>query len=302
MSVRAIDLFAGAGGTSTGAALAGLDVVAALNHWPVAVETHALNHPRVHHVCQDIATVDPTAMPAHDVMLASPSCVGHTRARGKEQLHHDACRATADDVLRFAEANAPRLVIVENVPEMTQWARYRSWRMGWSDLGYRVSENILDAADCGVPQNRRRLFIVASRTRKPVVVPQPSERHVAAREVLDLDAGPWTDTAKWCAKTQGRLVNARAEHGADFLLPYYGSETGGRSLSRPIGTLTTVDRYALVRGDRGRMLTVAEALRLSSFPAGYVLAGNRRDGMKQTGNCVPPLLAAHVIRSVCAAL
>ena len=118
--------------------------------------------------------------------------------------------------------------------------------------------------------------------------------------MLDLDAGPWADTAGWCAKTQARLVNARAEHGADFLLPYYGSEKGGRSLDRPVGTLTTVDRYALVRGDRGRMLTVAEALRLSSFPDGYRLAGNRRDGMKLTGNCVPPLLAAHVIRSVVA--
>lgn len=300
--LRAIDLFAGCGGTSTGAALAGVDVVAACNHWAVAVETHALNHPRTQHVCQDIATVDPSSMPAHDIMLASPSCVGHTRARGKEQSHHDAARATADDVLRFAEANMPRAVIVENVPEMMQWKRYRSWRMAWSDLGYRVSEQVIDAADAGVPQNRRRLFVVASRTRRPIAIPQPSERHVAAREVLNLDAGPWADTAGWCAKTRARLVNARAEYGAEFLLPYYGSETGGRSLGRPIGTLTTVDRYALVRGDRGRMLTVAEALRLSSFPDGYRLAGTRRDGMKQTGNCVPPLLAAHVIRSVCAAL
>jgi DNA (cytosine-5)-methyltransferase 1 len=294
--VKAIDLFSGAGGTSTGATLAGLDVVAALNHWPVAVESHALNHPRVHHVCQDIAAVDPSSMPAHDVMLASPSCVGHTRARGKEQSHHDACRATADDVLRFAEANTPRLVIVENVPEMMQWTRYRSWRMGWSDLGYRVSEQVIDAAVAGVPQNRRRLFVVASRTRRPIAIPQPSEPHVAARAVLDLDAGPWADTAGWCAATQGRLVNARAQHGAEFLVPYYGSETGGRSLDRPIGTLTTVDRYALVRGDRGRMLTVAEALRLSSFPDGYALAGNRRDGMKMVGNSVPPRLAGYVIR------
>ena len=300
MTLRCIDLFAGCGGTSTGATLAGLEVVAALDHWPVAVETHSLNHPRVHHVCQDIATVDPSSMPAHDVMLASPSCVGHTKARGREQSHHDACRATADDVLRFAEANSPRLVVVENVPEMVEWKRYGSWRMGWSDLGYRVSENILDAADCGVPQHRRRLFVVASRTRRPIVIPQPTERHVAAREVLDLDAGPWADVATWCERTQARLRNARAEHGEDFLVPYYGSETGGRSLDRPIGTLTTVDRYALVRGDRGRMLTVAEALRLSSFPAGYRLAGNRRDGMKQIGNCVPPWLARHVIRSAVA--
>ncbi len=300
--LRAIDLFAGCGGTSTGAALAGVEVVACLDHWPVAVETHALNHPRTRHVCQDIATVDPSSMPAHDLMLASPSCVGHTRARGKEQSHHDAARATADDVLRFAEANTPRVVIVENVPEMMQWKRYRSWRMAWSDLGYRVSEQVIDAADAGVPQNRRRLFVVASKTRRPIAVPQPSERHVTARDVLDIDAGPWTDAAKLCEKTRGRIANGRVDHGEDFLVAYYGSVTGGRSLNRPIGTITTVDRYALVRGDRMRMLTPDEYLRLSSFPAGYVLAGKRADRVKQVGNCVPPLLAAHVIRSVCAAL
>lgn len=298
MDVTAVDLFAGAGGTSTGATMAGVRVLAAVNHWPRAVETHALNHPATAHHCEDAAILDPTTLPAHDLLLASPSCTGHTRARGKDQPHHDAARATAWCVIRVAEAQMPRAIIVENVPEMLAWRLYPAWRTALSCLGYRVSEQVIDAADCGVPQHRRRLFVVATRTRRPVTIPQPTERHVPARDVLDLDAGPWTDTATWCARTQARLVNARAELGADFLVPYYGSETGGRSLDRPIGTLTTVDRYALVRGDRGRMLSVAEALRLSSFSEGYRLAGNRRDGIKLVGNCVPPLLARHVVRSV----
>lgn len=296
--MRAIDLFAGAGGTSTGAASVGVSVVASVNHWPVAVATHTLNHPTTHHVCQDIASVDPTTMPAHDIMLASPSCVGHTRARGREQAHHDAARATADDVLRFAEANLPRLVVVENVPEMmTKWVRYRSWRMGWSDLGYRVSEQVIDAADAGVPQNRKRLFVVASRTRRPIAIPQPTHTHISARSCLDLDAGPWSSWREWCDNTRARIAKGQIDHGSDFLVPYYGAAEGGRSLDRPIGTLTTVDRYALVRGDRARMLTVAEMLRLSSFPAGYQLAGTKRDAVKLVGNAVPPRLAAHVIRA-----
>ena len=300
--MRAIDLFAGAGGTSTGAVSVGVEVVASVNHWPVAVATHTLNHPGAMHVCQDIATVDPTTMPAHDLMLASPSCVGHTRARGREASHHDACRATADDVLRFAEANRPRAVVVENVPEMMQWARYRSWRMGWSDLGYRVSEQVIDAADAGVPQHRRRLFVVASRTRRPIAVPQPAHAHVAARACLDLDAGAWSPWREWCENTRRRVIRGQVDYGADCLVPYYGAAEGGRSLDRPIGTLTTVDRYALVRGDLARMLTVPEMLRLSSFPAGYQLAGTKRDGVKLIGNCVPPMLAAWVIRHVVEAL
>ena len=296
--MRAVDLFAGAGGTSTGAASVGVEVVAACNHWLTAVETHAANHPGALHLCEDAAVLDPTTLPAHDLLLASPSCTGHTRARGTDKPHHDAARATAWCVVRVLEAQRPRLVIVENVPEMLSWVLYRAWRMALSDLGYRVSEQVLDAADAGVPQHRKRLFVVGTLGRRPIAVPQPTEAHVPARSCLDLDAGPWSLTSTWCERSRARIARGQQDHGADVLVPFYGAAEGGRSLDRPIGTLTTVDRYALVRGDRGRMLTLAEMLRLSSFPAGYVLKGTKRDGTKLVGNAVPPRLAAHVIRSV----
>lgn len=98
--MRAVDLFAGAGGTTTGATWAGARVLCAVNHWPTAVETHAAAHPSTEHRCEDAAILDPTTLPAHDLLLASPSCTGHTRARGKDQPHHDAARATAWCVIR----------------------------------------------------------------------------------------------------------------------------------------------------------------------------------------------------------
>ena len=300
--MRVVDLFAGAGGTSTGAVMAGARIVAALNHWPVAVETHRQNHPTAQHYCEDAAVVDPTKLPAHDILCASPSCTGHTRARGKEQPHHDAARATAWCVIRVAEAQRPRAIVVENVPEMLSWVLYRAWRLALTDLGYRVSEQVIDAADAGVPQHRKRLFVVASRGRRPIAIPQPSSPHVTARACLNMDGGTWSRWSGWCERSRARIVEGQREHGADFLVPYYGSETGGRSLDRPIGTLTTVDRYALVRGDVGRMLTVSELLRLQSFPAGYALAGTRRDAVKQVGNSVAPLAAKYVVGAVMEAL
>ncbi len=300
--MRAVDLFAGAGGTSTGATWAGARVLAAVNHWPIAVETHRAAHPEAAHHCEDAAILDPTTLPAHDLLLASPSCTGHSRARGKEQPHHDAARATAWCVIRVAEAQSPRAIVVENVPELLRWRLYRAWRMALTDLGYRISEQVLDAADAGVPQHRRRLFVVATRTRRPIAVPQPAEAHVPARECIDLDAGPWTPVASWCERTRARIAAGQREHGDDVLIPYYGSERGGRSLDRPIGTLTTVDRYALVRGDVGRMLTVREMLRLSSFHSDYPLRGTRREQTAQVGNAVPPKLARHVVGAVMEAL
>ena len=297
-SVNAIDLFCGAGGTSTGAVLAGAKILAAVNHWPRAVATHQANHPATLHLCEDAAIVDPTTLPAHDLLLASPSCTGHTRARGTDRPHHDAARATAWCVIRVAEAQRPRVIAVENVPEMLRWTLYRAWRMALTDLGYRVSEQVLDAADCGTPQERQRLIIVASRTRRPIFVAPGQEPRIAARSCLDLDGGSWTQTAQWCERSRARIARAQEQHGSDVLVPYYGSSTGGRSLDRPIGTLTTVDRYALVRGDRGRMLSVDEMRRLSGFPDGYVLTGTKREQTAQLGNAVPPPLARHVVRSI----
>jgi DNA (cytosine-5)-methyltransferase 1 len=86
-----------------------------------------------------------------------------------------------------------------------------------------------------------------------------------------------------------------------FVAPYYGSGSGeiARSLDRPIGTITTLDRWLVVDGDRGRVLTVPEVIDFMSFPRGYYLAGTRRDKIMQLGNAVPPLMAAEVIRQVC---
>jgi DNA (cytosine-5)-methyltransferase 1 len=93
--MRVIDLFAGAGGFSTCAGMAGAQVVWAANHWRAAVVIHKHNHPDAIHVCQDLHQADWSQVPEHDVMLASHSCQGHSRARGKDRPHHDAARSTA---------------------------------------------------------------------------------------------------------------------------------------------------------------------------------------------------------------
>lgn len=298
-----VDLFGGAGGSSTGAVSIGCALAAAVNHWPVAVASHALNHPRTKHYCEDAAVLDPTTLPAHDVLIASPSCTGHTRARGTEQPHHDAARATAWCVVRVLEAQRPRLVVIENVSEMRAWVLYPAWRAALEALGYALSESVINAADCGVAQDRKRLFVVGVRGRRsrraiaPRITPTA---HRPARECIDLSAGRWRPWREYTAKSVERIEAAIRRQGSECLVPYYGSPSShaGRSLDRPIGTLTTCDRYVVVRGELARALTVEEQLALSGFPAGYQLTGSRRDRVKQIGNAVPPPLAAAVLRSV----
>jgi len=135
--MRVADLFAGAGGFSQGAALAGADVVFAANHWRLAVDLHSKHHPETDHACQDLRQFDFSTMPDIDLLLASPACQGHSNAgrgaRGKWGLdyrHHDPTRSTALAVIDALEAKRPQWVIVENVLQFRDWELYEWWRQG----------------------------------------------------------------------------------------------------------------------------------------------------------------------------
>jgi DNA (cytosine-5)-methyltransferase 1 len=296
--MRAIDLFAGAGGFTTGAEMAGVNVVWAANHWPEAVQVHAANHPGAEHACQDLHQTDWRTVPAHDLLMASPACQGHSRARGKEKPHHDALRSTAWAVVSAAEFHKPAFVLVENVPEFAKWALYPAWCSAMVALGYALSPMILDAADHGVPQHRRRLFIVGTRTDHPIELRMPEREHVGASNIIDFNAGRWSQIGKAgrSPRTMGRVAAGRQVFGSRFLTAYYGNEYGGRSLSRPLGTLTTKDRYAVIDGDRMRMLTVDENRKAMGFPADYKLPASHADAIKMLGNAVVPIVARDVIQ------
>lgn len=301
--MQAIDLFAGAGGFSTGARDAGLDIVWAANHWRAAVDCHAANHPATEHACQDLHQADWSRIPAHDVLCASPSCQGHSPARGRDRAHHDAARSTAWAVVSCAEHHRPAIILVENVPEFRDWALYPAWTLAMQALGYALAPYIVDAADHGVPQHRQRLFIAATRSRAPIRLALPTRRHVPASRIIDFSAGSWSpiDRPGRSPRTLARIENGRAQHGRRFVMPYYGSGSGltGRSLARPLGTVTTRDRWAVVDGDRMRMMSVPEYRAAMGFPADYVLPQKPRSlAINLLGNAVCPPVAKDLLAAL----
>lgn len=300
--MRTVDLFAGAGGFSTGAVMAGANVVWAANHWPVAVQWHAANHPDTEHACQDLQQADFRLAPSHDLLLASPACQGHSRARGAEKPHHDALRSTAWAVVSCAEVHRPAVAIVENVPEFAQWALYPAWCAAMAALGYALQPMVLDAANHGLPQHRRRLFIVATRSKHPIDLVLPSRPHVAVNDCIDWNAGSWSPINKpgRSIKTLDRVANGRAAFGDRFVMPYYGSGSGttGRSIHRPLGTLTTKARWALVDGDRMRMLRAVEGKLIQGLPDSYLLPDNEPTAWTLIGNGVCPQVAADLITAI----
>lgn len=300
--MQAIDLFAGAGGFTQGAHMAGVEVRWAANHWPAAVACHAVNHPETVHACQDVQQTDWRTVPAHDVLLASPACQGHSRARGAEKPHHDALRSTAWAVVSCAEYHREDVLIVENVPDFQKWELFPVWADALRRLGYSLAPMLLDAADFGVPQNRLRLFIIATRSARPIRLRLDKRPHRPISDVIDWQGGGWSAVERVGRRprTLARVSAGRAAHGARFVAPYYGSGSGlqGRSVDRPIGTITTKDRWSVIDGDRMRMLSVEEARAAMGFPAAYQLPAAKHAAMHLLGNAVVPQVAAELLAAL----
>lgn len=303
MGERVIDLFAGLGGWTEAATSLGLSVVLAANHWPSAVEWHRRNHPEAKHWTQDLQQADFHRAPEHDILVASPSCQGHTPARGKDQPRHDAARSTAWAVVTCAEVKRPPLLVVENVVDFRRWALYPAWRLALEALGYSLTEVVSDAADHGVPQHRVRLFVVGRLHGPALRIDLPRRAHVPISSVLDFDAGRWSPIERpgRSAATLARIAAGRERYGDRFVAPFYGSGSGetGRGIDRPIGTITTKARWALVDGDHMRMMSVDEARAAMGFrPDIHLPQRPVALGHHLLGNAVCPPQGADVLAAV----
>lgn len=287
--MKAIDLYAGLGGSTEGAKQAGVDVVWAANHWPVANHTHEANHPETKHTLQDLQQADFRDIPPHTIGMASPACPGHSIARGKDKPHHDASRATAWAPVTCAEIHRQPCWVIENVSRFLKWELYPAWEMAWSRLGYTLAPHLLDSADHGIPQNRVRVFIIATRSKSPFALCPIRREHVSATTILD-EGGAFSSIRSLCLKSRRRIAAGRRQHGDRFIVSYYskGSGLGGRSVHRPLPTVTTKDRFALIEGNRSRFLTVNELRKAMGFPDGYILPVQKAVAKHLLGNAVPP--------------
>lgn len=245
-----------------------------------------------------------------DLILASPECTNHTCALGSRP-RDEGSRQTARYVIGFARELAPRWIVLENVVHMRRWDGYGPLVGELEAMGYHVLPQVLDAADFGVPQTRRRLFLLCDRTVRPSpVLPADMAPGTAGADVVSTP-GPWASRPLYRPGRAGDTL-ARAERamralgrGVPFLIVYYGSDGSGgwQPLGRPLRTVTTLDRFGLVtwEGDTPmlRMLQVPELQRAMGLDAGFVLPlGSRRDRIRLLGNGVCPPVMRAVVRAL----
>lgn len=167
-----IDLFAGCGGLSLGLRRAGFDVKAAVEIEPLAAETYRRNHPQVKLLERDVREVtgDDLRRAAQlggktlDLLAGCPPCQGfsRTKRRNKRKVR-DRRNGLVAHFLRIAREMRPSTILLENVPGLEKDRRFRRMVSDLGGMGYKVAWGLLDAAEFGVPQRRKRLILMASR-------------------------------------------------------------------------------------------------------------------------------------------
>jgi len=201
-----IDLFCGAGGTSTGVENARYadeqcaKVVACVNHDANAIASHAANHPDALHFTEDIRTLELSPLVAHVermkkiypdayvVLWASLECTNFSKAKGGQPRNADS-RTLAEHLFRYIESIDPDYIQIENVEEFMSWGDmdekghpiskdkgrcYEKWKRNVKRYGYDFDWRILNAADYGAYTTRKRFFGIFAKRGLPIVFPEPT--------------------------------------------------------------------------------------------------------------------------------
>ena len=200
------DLFCGAGGSSTGAEKAILEIggkmeLVAVNHWPIAVQTHQLNHPTAQHYLQDLDKADPEEIVPNgylDLLMASPECRFYSRARGGKPILKQG-RMHPWIVHRWLTSLNIKTLICENVPEFTDWGPlqgdgrpdktkkgmyFEEWVKSLWGLGYQAEWRMLNAANYGDATTRIRFFLQARNDGKPIRWPEATHSKTGSPSLL----------------------------------------------------------------------------------------------------------------------
>lgn len=335
--LRVLDLFCGAGGMSWGFSQAGMQVVLGIDQDASALRTFTANHRDSAALQADLTQVDyQRDVAPHlgevplDVIVGGPPCQGMSVAGLRQS--NDPRNQLYRSYLRLVAQARPRACVLENVPGMLTLfgGQIRDALLtDFAALGYRVTYQILNAADYGVPQNRRRVFFVALRADVVGEFTFPArtgEMVSCAQAISDLRAlvddygaeevdyvasatTPYQRTMRaqssqlfnhvaTCHSEQVKQTIALVPDGGNYKnLPPELRETRKFNVAwtrfasdKPAPTIDTGHRHHF-HYCHNRVPTVRECARLQSFPDHFRFWGSRTAQMRQVGNAVPPLLA-----------
>ena len=297
MSMKFIDLFAGCGGMTLGFQNAGFEAVAAFDNWGPAAQVYRANFEHnIHELDLSNWQESLTTLNAYqfDMIIGGPPCQDFSHA-GKR--NEDLGRA--DLTVSFARIVAhikPQWFVMENVDRTVKSQRYRQAGEILREAGYSLTQRILDANQCGVPQRRKRLFLIGE------LGLSISEDSRALASYLDNSLTP-------------KPMSVRDYLGDDLDITHYYrhprnySRRAVFSIDEPSPTVRGVNRpipktYKMHPKDTApisenlRPLTTLERSYLQTFPKGFHFAGSKTDLEQMIGNAVPVKQAEYIARCI----
>lgn len=320
----AIDLFAGAGGLSEGLRGATFKVLGAVELDPVAAKTYRRNHRNVHVWEQDIVNVTVAEVRrtlglragALDLLAGCPPCQGFSSMRtlngGKRVT--DKANDLLFQFLRFVGGLRPKVVMMENVPGLAHNWRVREFAQTLRSLGYRCDWRVVDAADYGVPQRRRRMIFLASRIGQPRFPSAIANRRTVADAIRGLpkpgrSGDPLHDLPQRRSAHVLNLIRHVPRNGGSrqdapkrFLLPchsrlagfydVYGRMAWNECAPTITGGCHNPSKGRFLHPSQHRAITLREAALLQTFPRRYFFALDRgkEHAALMIGNALPPTL------------
>ena len=334
-----IDLFAGAGGMTAGFKQAGFEPVFAVELDHDAADTYRANFGD-HVVPSPIEQVDADSFPDADVVIGGPPCQGFSPLG---RMTGDRVNAELNGLWReyakVLKKVRPKVFVLENVPQILKSAEFAALKNYVEELGYTVESQILNAADFGVPQKRRRAIVIGSLLGTPTF-PQPTPG-TAQRTVADAIGHLPTPTGDGSVLTSGEVHEGLDLHfnrtprpeslkryklippgGNRFDLMRRAPELTPRCwMEKPTGSTDVFGRLKndepaltirteFFKPEKGRYLhptqhrpiTHLEASLLQTFPTDFKWSGSKISIARQIGNAVPPTLAAAIAAEVIAML
>ncbi|MGB1048946.1 MAG: DNA cytosine methyltransferase [Rhodothermales bacterium] len=301
-----LSLFSGVGGMDLGFTQAGFQVVWANDNYSDAADTYRRNLGD-HIVEEDVLEIESSAFPECDVIIGGFPCQGFSVAN-TQRSKQDGRNRLYLEFVRVLSATMPRVFVAENVPGILSLEGgdvLKTIVSDFSDVGYRVSYKVLNAADFGVPQLRRRVFIVGIRSdvslksdsiwpTKTHADPSSEEAEslsewVSVGEALDhlSPPGPDSDVANHASYSKYKLR--------------FNGYLGHRTIDASAPAPTVTGRGDMKGGvvvmhhpSNTRRMSPRETAIVQGFPDDFVFSGTNSSVYRQVANAVPPPLAKAV--------
>lgn len=291
--MRTVDLFCGCGGMSLGFERVGMDIAAAFDNWTLAIETYNANFSHkakamdLGNVAQSVAAIIPLEP---ELIIGGPPCQDFSSAGKRDENN-----GRGDLTISYAQIVAsvcPRFFVMENVARIQKSAKLREAKTILREAGYGLSEMVLDASLCGVPQRRKRYFLVGGLGLADGFLEPTLRAHLAERAMT---------VADYFGDSLG--IEYYYRHPRSY------ARRGIFSVHEPSPTIRGVNRpipqgYELKHNDPTqtlegvRPLTTQERSQIQTFPAEFIFLGSRTQVEQMIGNAVPVRLAEYVGRAL----